>query len=325
MIVLKKQPNKDFIILNITDPQLGDPEWAEGHIDRKILEYTLTELIKKTKPDLITVSGDLAWAEYDKAYLMLADFLEKFEIPWALVWGNHDNQNGPEHVEKIVEEYVKYPHCIYEKGDPALGNGNYVICIEENGKTVEALIMMDSHNKAPYVDAEGQEQFAWARLIPEQVTWYKEQAKLLKAKGCDSSTLIVHIPIYAYFLASKAAYKEGIELNKVTVEVAEGASCWQEGYTDSVGVQHEGIGCYPAEDGMLAAINEEGITKRVIAGHDHVNNSMICYEGVQLIYALKTGPGCYWEPSLNGGTVLKVGSNGVYKVTHEYVDASHII
>ena len=36
MITLKKNPEKDFIILNITDPQLGDPEWEDGHINRQI-------------------------------------------------------------------------------------------------------------------------------------------------------------------------------------------------------------------------------------------------------------------------------------------------
>jgi hypothetical protein len=324
MIVLKKQPKKDFIILNITDPQLGDPEWAEGHSNRKILEYTVAELIQRTQPDLITVSGDLAWAGYNHAYIMFANLLEKFGIPWAPVWGNHDNQNGAEHIEYVIEKYSAYPHFLYEKGEPALGNGNYVICIEEEGKTVEALIMMDSHDKAPYVDAEGNEQQAWAKLLPEQISWYKEQAELIKARGCTDSTLILHIPIYAYLTASQAAYKDGLELSKVSLEESYDGRCWKDGYTDSVGVQHEGIACYPAEDGVFTAIQESGITKRVIAGHDHVNNFMIRHEGIQLIYALKTGEGCYWEPTLNGGTVLKVNENGVYEVKHEYVDVSHI-
>ena len=132
MKILKKNPDKDFVILNLTDPQLGDPEWEDGHQNRKILEYTVEQLVERIKPDLITVSGDLAWAGYVRAYEMFAELLEKFQIPWTMVWGNHDNQNGAECIERIVEKYVQCPHCIYERGDSALGNGNYVIGVEEN-------------------------------------------------------------------------------------------------------------------------------------------------------------------------------------------------
>ena len=41
MKVLKKAPNKDFTVLNLTDPQLSTEEWADGHLHRKILENTV--------------------------------------------------------------------------------------------------------------------------------------------------------------------------------------------------------------------------------------------------------------------------------------------
>lgn len=325
MINLQKKADKDFVILNLTDPQLSTEEWAEGHVNRSVLEYTVKELVKRTQPDLITVSGDLAWAGCDDAYAALAAFLESFSIPWACVWGNHDNQNGAEYINKIVASYQKCPHCLYEKGDAALGNGNYVICIEEDGKPVEALFMMDSHDREKYLDEQGEEREAWSKLTAAQIEWYKLQADMLKAKGYTDSTLILHIPIFAYRTASQAAYKDGIVLKDVTLAQADGKACWKADYADSVGVQHEAISSYPLEDGVFAAVKEKGITKHIVAGHDHVNNWMIRYEGVQLIFALKTGAGCYWEPAINGGTVLKINKDGVYETQHEYVDISHII
>lgn len=323
MKVFQKEKDKDFIILNLTDPQLGDPEWADGHPDRKILEYTINQLVKKTNPDLITISGDLAWAGYEDAYDRLADFLDSFKTPWAVVWGNHDNQNGAEHIHAVVERYSKRPLFVYEQGNPELGNGNYVICIEEEGRVVEGLIMMDSHDKAPYVDADGERQ-AWAKLTAPQIEWYRGQVRALKSMGCESATLILHIPIHAYQVASNAAYRADVVLSELTPEQADGADCWNAGYETSVGVQYENISCYPEDDGVFTAVLEEGLTKRIIAGHDHVCNWMITYQGVQLIYALKTGSGCYWDTRLNGGTVLKVGEKGVYKVEHVYVDTTHL-
>ena len=320
-----KQGGKDFKILNLTDTQLSNEEWAEGHTHRKILEYTLTELIKRVNPDLITVSGDLSWAGHDHAYDMLANFIDSFGIPWAPVWGNHDNQNGAEYIDTVATRYMTYPNCIYEKGDPALGNGNYVISIEENGTPVEALIMLDSHDRVPKTDESGESTLVWAKLFPEQAEWVRSELDEFKKRGCKDATLVMHIPINAYRLASKAAYKSGIDLKSITPEMAEGVDCWNDGYTDSFGVQYEGIGSYPEEDGMLEAFKDIGIIKHLVAGHEHVNNFVISYEGIKMIYALKIGAGCYWDPILNGGTVLSINENGVYDVHHEYVSVEHLL
>jgi len=54
-------------------------------------------------------------------------------------------------------------------------------------------------------------------------------------------------------------------------------------------------------------------------GHDHNNNWIIRHRGIRFVFSLKTGPGCYWEPELNGGTVIKITSNGIGDIYHEYV------
>lgn len=325
MHILQKQPNKDFTVLNLTDPQLSDSEWAEGHGHRRILEYTVNELVKRVKPDLITISGDLAWAGHDLSYDNLARLIDSFGIPWAMVWGNHDNQNGQEYIDGVASRYMTYKSCIYEKGDPTLGGGNYVIRIEKNGAPVSAIIMADSHDRDPYVDEDGNEKLSWARLTPMQAEWLKNVCDELKADGYDDATLLLHIPIYAYRKASAAAYKEGLDLLSITNEESMGESCWNDGYTDSIGVQYEEVSSYCGEDGIFDLIKDGGIIKRVVCGHDHVNNWIIRYEDIDLIYSLKTGPGCYWRQNLSGGTTLTFGNNKTVKVRHEYVDTSDIV
>ena len=56
MFTLQKDPNRDFRVLNLTDPQLDDGDWAENRKGRKLLEYTVNSLVERTRPDLITVS-----------------------------------------------------------------------------------------------------------------------------------------------------------------------------------------------------------------------------------------------------------------------------
>ena len=320
MFTLKKQPGRDFILLNLSDPQLGDGEWAEGHPNRRILEGTVKELVKRVSPDLITVSGDLAWAGNDAAYDTLADLFDSTGVPWAPMWGNHDNQGGADYIESVVKRYLTHPLCLYERGPAGLGNGNFVIRVEEEGVPVEGILIMDSHDRAPYVSEKGEESSEWAKLWPEQIDWYREQIALLEADGCRDTALLMHIPIYAYREAHAAAEKPEIDPSSVTPEEADGPGVWNPGYEDSFGVRHEGICSYPADEGMFDAVLALGSTKTILAGHDHVNNTVIRYKGVTFVYSLKAGPGCYWDPKLNGGTVFRITKDGVSGVRHEYVD-----
>jgi len=320
MFTLSKSKEKDFIVLNLSDPQMGDSEWEESHQHYKILTETVRTLVERVHPDLITVSGDLSWAGNNIAYEKLASFLDTFRIPWAPVWGNHDNQDGPEAVDKVVDGYLQHPYCLYEKGDPAIGNGNYIIRITEEGRPVEAILMMDSHDRDPWVNEQGEETWGWAKLIPEQLEWYRQQIEALKADGFTDTTMIMHIPIYAYWDAWKAAIRPDVEHEKLTVEESYNGSCWNDGYKECFGVRYEDICSYPEDEGAFALIRELGSTHHIISGHDHVNNFVIPYEGVKFIYSMKTGAGCYWKPILNGGTVLRITAQGVADVHHEYVD-----
>ena len=323
-LIMKLNTDKEFTVLNLSDPQLGNGEWAEGHPNRKILTHTVRELVQRTRPDLITISGDLSWAGDDYAYDMLADFLDSFQIPWAPVWGNHDNQKGEAYIQSVAKRYKSHPLCVYEDGPAEMGNGNYVIRICDENRTVCALLMMDTHDREPFVNEAGENEEAWSKLRPCQLEWIERVCQALKKEGCTDAMIIQHIPIFGYRTASQAAYKEGIDQRGLTVAASLETDCWNAGYEDSIGVQHEGVASYPADEGALEAVKRTGIIKHILVGHDHINNWIIRYDGVRMIYALKTGAGCYWDPVLNGGTVIKIGSEGVTAVYHEYVDPSDV-
>ncbi len=325
MLTIQKQPGKDFLILNLSDPQLNDAEWAPEHKSRAILQYTMRTLIESEKPDLITVTGDIAWAGETAAYKAFADEIDAYGIPWAPVWGNHDNQGGTETIDKVADLYMTYPHCIYEKGDAAIGNGNYVIAISEGDKIAEGVIMMDSHDRDPYPKEDGTMDKVWAKLTKSQLVWYKEQIEMLKKLGCNDTSVFLHIPIYAYREAWKAAHNTEFAPESITPQESSDPKYWNDGYKNSIGVQYEGIASYPEDEGAFDAILEGGTTKLVVAGHDHINNTVINYRGVDLVYSLKAGAGCYWNPCLNGGTVIRITENGVAEVRHSFVNVDKLL
>lgn len=313
MRILTKASDKDFTVLNLTDIHWDIVAWAPGNEEYEMVVGTIREVVRRTQPDLITISGDLSWGMAVESYVAVAGLMDSFGIPWAPVWGNHDHEKE-EVAQGAVAEFAKHPLCLFEDGDPALGSGNYTIAIQENGHTVAGLIMADTHKGAHYVDENGEEGKTWGRLYPNQLDWIKEQCKELNA----DTALIQHIPIYGYKEASQAAYRSGLDLNAMTLEESLSSACWNPGYEDSIGVQHEGICSYPQEEGALNACMEAGI-KAIIVGHDHNNNWIINHKGIRLVFSLKTGPGCYWQPELNGGTVIKITSQGIGNIYHEYV------
>ena len=147
----------------------------------------------------------------------------------------------------------------------------------------------------------------------------------MEALCYKDSAIVLHIPIHAYRSAFNEAFNSKYIANSISWEDSFDDKYWNEGYEDSFGLNNEGIWSPPVEDGMFELIEGIGNTTAVIAGHDHINNFAINYHGVNLVYALKTGMGCYWDQKLNGGTVLRITSNGIEEVYHEFVNVDHIV
>lgn len=309
-----KNPDKDFVILNITDTQLGDEEWEEDHIHYKIFIYTMNELLKRVKPDLITVTGDITWSHCAYAHKRFADYMDSLDIPWAPIWGNHDCDipGVREGKEKVL---LESKNCLYEIGDRKFGSGNYVIRINEGERTVESLIMVDSHDREKVILDDGTEHDDWAKLYPEQIEWIRDTA-LSENNECS---VFLHIPIYAYRTAFDEAFRGDMySPEEVKPEESSDEKYWRiQGCT---GVKYEGICSYPLDDGAMPEIEKAGNIRYMFCGHDHVNNFMVPYHGVNLCYAMKTGAACYWKDNVSGGTVIRISSEGIKEVKHEYVD-----
>lgn len=319
MITLNKQPDSDFLILNLSDPQLASEHWLGDSPYRRILEETVTTLVERVKPGLITVSGDISYAGDLAAYRKFADLIDSFGLPWAPVWGNHDNQDGAEAVDRAAELFLSYSYCVYEKGDPSMGNGNYVIRIAENGTPIAACFLMDSHDRQLWVNEEGCSQEEWATLNPAQLDWLRTQTAALKAEGCNDSAIILHIPIHAYRLAVAAAFRTDADRRAITMAESFGRDVWNAGYEDAFGVTYEPISSYPADDGVFDLLQKLGSIRHVVCGHNHINSTVINYQGIQLAFGLKTGIGSYFHPDMNGGTVLRVTGRGIADIWHEFV------
>ncbi len=298
---LIKDPNKDFVVLNFTDIQLDDDEYYEGVGAES--EAMIKRLIDETNPDLITLTGDNAWATL--AYINLVNYIDSFDIPWAPVMGNHDGQDTP------GEFWCSYlfdqaENCLWKFGPKDMGHGNYIINIKEDGKIIHSLFMMDSHSDGTWTDENGQEVSGYDHLWDNQIEWYKWAVKgIEKTAGAKvESSAFMHIPVYEF----KTVWENNYDKDKhvFTGDYAEG----------SFGVIHETPCPGAINNHFMDVVVELGSTKNMIFGHDHVNSASILYNGVRLTYGMKLGIGCYYEPGLQGGTTLTINSDGAATVAH---------
>ena len=105
--VIEIEEGRDAIVLQLTDTQIIDAAqarpnrvhdpvfWATDQVEERCYDY-ITEIIGATNPDLIILTGDIVYGEFDDsgtALISFIKFMEGFRIPWAPVFGNHDNES----------------------------------------------------------------------------------------------------------------------------------------------------------------------------------------------------------------------------------------
>ena len=117
---LRIPKDRDFKILQLTDLHLGFGILSRNR-DKLALD-AVRKLIKKSKPDLIVLTGDSIFPFLPKSGTLnnrkqakkLMAFLDSFEIPYTLVFGNHDSYQAGG-IPK--EDFSKFVHA-YNKRQP---------------------------------------------------------------------------------------------------------------------------------------------------------------------------------------------------------------
>ena len=287
---LTKQDGTDFTILLLSDVQLSGAFWD----DKGSLEL-VDELVAEVLPDLIMTTGDNAMMPLSDIFTkkFIAQ-MESYEIPWGVVFGNHDSEGRPDRAW-FGNQYENAAYSLFSSGPANLqGIGNYVINIADaQGEPIYSMIMLDSNVKRKYDNGEKYYDY----IYPDQIEWY---GQVVKAQPDVPSMLIFHIPL---------------------PEFADAQTAWEAGNASAVqgfGENHEKV-CAPLENtGLFDKVKSLDSTTHIFCGHDHINSLSVEYEGVRLTYDLKTGTGSYSEDSMQGATAITINDAGEVTVAHLY-------
>jgi hypothetical protein len=212
------------------------------------------------KPDLVVLTGDIVTQDNpQKAYQQLSEIFETFQIPWAVVFGNHESEHNLQRVQ--LASFLKgLPYCLNADKSDTKGDSDFILSVYGGNKKPGALLYcIDSNTYSslkPVVDGYGWFDF-------QQIGWYRKNSqKYTKANnGIPLPALaFFHIPLPEYSLA------------------------WNNKTAKPIGVKNEDE-CSPViNSGMFTAMLECGDIMGTFVGHDHINDYIGVYCNIALAY-----------------------------------------
>ncbi|MDO5519548.1 MAG: metallophosphoesterase family protein [bacterium] len=307
--------NKEsFKILQLTDIHLTGSVLSSRK-DVKALD-AVYKLIREAKPDLVIITGDLIYpmglftfsVNNASPIKELAAFMEKVNVPWAFVYGNHDTEAVATHsAEQLAKVLAPYSYSLHgknlllsQKQPQITGRNNQLLQIKnQDGTLNQALFLLDSN---AYV-SKGSSDYDY--IHEDQVNWYEKLVKeLSKEQGKTiSSLLFFHIPLQEYEEAYELYKKGSKEVTYYfgTMEEADGG----------VSASHHG-------SSLFDAVTRLQSTKGIFVGHDHYNTICLGYKGVKLTYGMSIDyvamPGIAKRTTQRGGTLITLHKNSEFDI-----------
>ena len=309
-------------VLQITDPQMIDTTQigdgsvlpSDDHISESEMKAWRAEnfdcqcgnhirsLVAQTNPDLIFITGDLVYGRYDNdgsALRWLASLLDSFCIPWAPVFGNHDNEAkvGVDFQCRIFEESE---YCLFKRGN-VTGNGNYTVGIAVGDELIRVLHMLDSNGCKHTDDPSVQKKKG---IYPDQLDLVEKKTAQINAasKKAVPAFLAFHIPheIFHEAEVEKGYWTPERQYYVLGVDVTA-----QDG---DFGFKLDACDTFSTEVDITDFAERNSIDG-IFIGHHHNTATVINYKGMKLVFGLKTGQYDSYIPGNIGGTLITLWSN----------------
>jgi hypothetical protein len=238
----------------------------------------IKEVLAAEKPDLIALTGDIVTMNpCFQGWDDILNAVEEFKIPWAVVFGNHDDEYDKKRGE-ILEYIAKRKYCIAEKGPDIKGTGNYIVEISSGTNVGFLLYFMDSN---AYSTIEGVKGYGWFGL--DQIEWYRKKSAGYTAKNGSP------VPALAFFHIPLNEYSD-MTLSRKKI----------------VGMKNENECPGVINSGMFLAMRESGDVMATFVGHDHDNDYIGNYNGIALAYGRFSGSKSTYTHMIHGARVIEL-------------------
>ncbi len=334
---------RDIRVLQITDTQLVDSaqasmsglsdQYTPERFEENCFKY-IREAVRRTTPDLIIMTGDNVWGSFDDngtALQKLIEVLDSFQVPWAGVYGNHDNETE-KGAQWQNEQYQHSQYGLFLRG-VTNGNGNYTVGIKQGNEIKRVFVMMDTnlcsgaHNPAQnYVTTT-------MGFTDDQVKWFNRTTAAIL--GTDSDLKIsmgYHVPNYAFDLAmaqyeadlvgNTNYYTLGLDVEAKDGDFGSNNCLYRNGAGGMIDYENGQVKKY--EGKTLLELYKQANVDSVFVGHQHANSNSMVYEGIRWTFGLKTSIYDHMNRDNIGGTLITVDdTDGAVTVKHIYYDEDY--
>lgn len=276
---LKFGEDKKFKIVQFTDVH-----WVADSLASEEAGERMNEVLDAENPDLVVYTGDVIYGKpADKSMLRALEPTIKRGIPFAVTFGNHDDELDMSR-EELLDFIKDMPGNLTSTVEGLSGVTNFILPVKSADGTKDAAVLyvFDSNSYTTLKQLKG---YGWIKH--DQVQWYIEQSKKFTAAN-DGTPLhalsFFHIPL--------PEFKEAV--------VSEGAFL--------LGTRKEKVCSPEINTGLFAAMLEAGDVMGIFVGHDHVNDYAVSWKGIMLCYGRYTGGKTVYHdiPGGNGARVIEL-------------------
>ncbi len=300
---IRFNPSGKLKIMQVSDTQ--DMKYV-----RKAMVKMLDSAYDMLKPDLVLFTGDNILGNHlldarfgdrkiasGKAATMqimkesihhICAPLDKRKIPFAMIYGNHDDMNLVTKDEQ-ADIYRSYSMCLpmnNRNGKLDCDTYNIPVYSSNGEKFLFNLWMLDS---AWY---DRKEDKCYQAIKPETVEWYKQTSAKLKAENAGAavpSLMFAHIPLPAITNLIEQCGQNDIGALKTD-------KGWVRLRPDIARGSMKEYPCILEDDnGLFDAVVECGDVKGIVSGHDHRNCFEGKYMGVDFIQTSCASFRCYGD------------------------------
>ncbi len=283
----------------------------------------LSRLIQAAEPGLVLLLGDNAGpgtihientAQLREMLDGLSSPMESRSIPWAHVYGNHDDNFGVDNKD-AQKVYESYPHCVSKAGAESLpGCGNYVLPVydEAGDKIIFAVYALDSHR--------GDDEFKLRYGLDPGT-----QTVLPDRGGIDSSERGVDFCQVQYYcrLSDELREREGKRvpaLMVMHVPVQEFAFAARNPDECALkGEMGEEVSCQCLNAGLVRACIENGDVRAMCFGHDHENNCEAEYCSIHFAYDGHLSYHASHNKKTRGGRIYEISEESPCSIKTEFI------
>lgn len=274
--------------------------WSPDKADSECYAH-IRSLVAQTKPDLIFITGDIVYGEFDDSGRSLekfCDFMNGLRIPWAPVFGNHDNESA-RGVDWQCGLFESGEYCLFRRGTTT-GNSNYSVGITVDGRLSRVLYMMDSNGCGAGNDPSLRRMPGFAE---DQIAWLHDCGREVEKAGNIPGFLAFHIPTAEFLQAARSC---GYETEDTLRSYVIGAD--MPAKNGDFGCRREMHSVFEAPSGFCETMRSARIDG-VFVGHDHAINTSVLWQGIRWTYGLKTGQYDYHIPGQLGGTLITLNTD----------------